>query len=94
MCSAKMTHEETDGTENVTLSQGTPLSGGINSSIQDCQKKKRKKQHQQFVSSVMRVKTDSRLFDELAHNPGRPHLLTLSACSGGCSVKLCSERDC
>lgn len=58
MCSAKMTHEETDGTENVTLSQGTPLSGGINSSIQDCQKKKkkRKKQHQQFVSSVMACK--------------------------------------
>lgn len=29
--------------KNVTLSQGTPLGGGINSSIQDCQQKKEKK---------------------------------------------------
>lgn len=31
-------HEETDGTDNVALWQGMPLSGGINSFIQDCPK--------------------------------------------------------
>lgn len=56
MCSAKMTGtcmRKLTALKNVTLSQGTPLSGGINSSIQRLSKKK-KKQHQQFcVLGVM-----------------------------------------